>query len=117
VTCLVSDEYGEEAPAPTPSTENGVHGGGDMRGERKETGWRTRWRQLRQGPSLSCGGIDGQMGRVWRAGPRHGPFNSAWANPARASCCAWAVASGRNAGSARHDYIFFILQKVVYTYV
>jgi hypothetical protein len=33
---LVLDEYGEEAPAPTPSTENGWRGDGDMRGERKE---------------------------------------------------------------------------------
>jgi hypothetical protein len=42
--------------------------------------------------------IDGQMGRVWRAGLRHDPFNSAWANPARATCDAWAVASARSAG-------------------
>jgi hypothetical protein len=26
-----------------------------------------------------------QMGRVWRAGPRHDPFNSVWTNPTRAS--------------------------------
>jgi hypothetical protein len=76
-------------------------GGGGMRGERKEVEWRTRWWQLRRGPSLSCGGIDGQMGRVWRAGPRHDPFNSA--NPARAPCGAWAVASTRSAGPARYD--------------
>jgi hypothetical protein len=50
------------------------------------------------------------MDRVWRAGPRHDPFNSAWANPARASCGAWAVASARSAGPVRHDY-FLILQK------
>jgi hypothetical protein len=50
------------------------------------------------------------MGRVWRAGPRHDPFNSAWASPARAPCGAWAVASARSARPARHDY-FFILQK------
>jgi hypothetical protein len=68
-----------------------------------------------RGPSLSCGGIDGQMGRVWRAGPRHDPFNSAWANPARAPCSAWTVASTRSAGLTQHD--FFILQKIIYTYV
>jgi hypothetical protein len=39
-------------------------GGGVMRGERKEAGWRMRWRQLRQRPSLSCRDIDGQMGHV-----------------------------------------------------
>jgi hypothetical protein len=27
--------------------------------------------------ALSCGDIDGQMGRVWRADLRHDPFNSA----------------------------------------
>jgi hypothetical protein len=56
------------------------------------------------------------MSRVWRAGPRHDPFNSVWANPAQALCGAWAVASARSAGPARHDY-FFILQKIIYTYV
>jgi hypothetical protein len=81
-----------------------------MRGERKEAGWRTRWRQLMRRPSLSCEGIDGQMSRVWRAGPRHDPFNSVWASSTQASCRAWAVASAHSAGSARHDY-FFILEK------
>jgi hypothetical protein len=57
--------------------EWGVCGGEGMRGERKEAGWRTRWWQLRQGPSLSCGCIYGQIDRVWRADPRHDPFNSA----------------------------------------
>jgi hypothetical protein len=42
----------------------GWHGGGGMMGERKEVEQRMRWWQLRQGPSLSCGGIDDQMGRV-----------------------------------------------------
>jgi hypothetical protein len=51
------------------------------------------------------------MSRVWRAGPGHDPFNSVWASPTRASCHAGAVASARSADSARHDYIFFILQK------
>jgi hypothetical protein len=46
----------------------------------------------------------------------HNPFNSAWASPAQATYRVWAVASARNAGSARHDYIF-MLQKIVYTYV
>jgi hypothetical protein len=78
-----------------------------MRGERKDAGWRTRWRQLRRGPSLSCGGIDGQMCRVWRPGLGRDPFNNVWASPARASCRAWAVASANSAGPTRHDYIFF----------
>jgi hypothetical protein len=30
-----------------------------MRGERKEVGWRTRWEQLRRGPSLSCRSVSG----------------------------------------------------------
>jgi hypothetical protein len=55
-------------------------------GERKEARWWTRWWQLRREPSLSCGDIDGQMGHVRWAGPRHDPFNSAWANLAWASC-------------------------------
>jgi hypothetical protein len=37
---------------------------GCMRGERKEAGWRMRWRQLRRGPSLLFGCLDGQMGRL-----------------------------------------------------
>jgi hypothetical protein len=69
-----------------------------------------RWRQLRRGPSVSCRGIDGQMGRVWRASSGHAPFNSAWASPTRSSCRAWDVASARSADPARHDYLFFILQ-------
>jgi hypothetical protein len=51
--------------------------------------------------------------------PRHDSFNSAWSNPARASCGAWAVASVRRARPVRHDN-FFILQKnhiYIYTYV
>jgi hypothetical protein len=47
------------------------------------------------------------MGRVWRADPRHDPFNSVWASPARASCRAWAVASARSAGPAQHDFFYF----------
>jgi hypothetical protein len=93
---------------PRPLLRMGWRGGGGMRGERKEAGWRTRWQQLRRGPSLLCGGLDGQMSRVWRAGPRHDPFNSAWASPARAPCGAWAVASTRSARPAQHN---FFLQK------
>jgi hypothetical protein len=44
------------------------------------------------------------MGRVWRVGPGHDPFNSAWS-----------VASAYSANSTR--LYFFILQKIVYTYV
>jgi hypothetical protein len=62
-----------------PLSRMGWHGGGGMR-ERKEVEWRTRWWQLKRGPSLSCRGIDSQMGRVWQAGPRYDPFNSDWAN-------------------------------------
>jgi hypothetical protein len=51
------------------------------------------------------GGIDGQIDRVWRAGPRHDPFNSVWTNPTRASCDAWVVAS------AQHDYFFYFTKK------
>jgi hypothetical protein len=40
------------------------------------------------------------MGRVWRAGPRHDPFNSAWA-----------IASAHSARQARARLFFFILQK------
>jgi hypothetical protein len=69
-----------------------------------------------RGPSLSCRGIDDQMYRVWRADPRHDPFNNARANPARASSGAWDVASVHSASLARHDY-FFILKKIIYTYV
>jgi hypothetical protein len=87
-----------------------------MREERKEVEWRTRWWQLRRGPSLSCGGIDGQMSCVWRAGLRHDPFYSVWANPTRSSCGAWIVASARSAGSTRHDYFLFY-KKIISTYV
>jgi hypothetical protein len=69
----------------------GRHRGGGIRGERKEAGWRTRWRQLRRGPSLSYGGIDGQMGRVWRA-----------------------VASASSDGPTRHDYIFYFIKNRIY---
>jgi hypothetical protein len=55
------------------------------------------------------------MDRVWRAGPGHGPFNSAWASPTR-SCRAWAVASARSADPARHDYIFLFYKTRIYIY-
>jgi hypothetical protein len=53
------------------------------------------------------------MGRVWRAGPGHNPFNSVWASPTRSSCRVWAVASVRSADPTRHDYIFYFI-KLVY---
>jgi hypothetical protein len=99
-------------PRPLPRTW--WHGGGDMRGERKEAGWRTRWRQLRRGPSLSCGGIYNQMGRVWWVGPRHGPFNSAWASPARALCRTWAVASGRSVVRPNTIIFFYFTKNHIY---
>jgi hypothetical protein len=58
VSGLVSNEYGEEAHAPAPSAENGVAWRWRHEG-REKVEWRTRWWQLRRGPSLSCGGIDG----------------------------------------------------------
>jgi hypothetical protein len=57
------------------------------------------------------------MDHGWRAGPRHDTFNSVWARPTRTSCCAWAVASVRSAVPDLHDYIIFILEKIIYTYV
>jgi hypothetical protein len=84
-----------------PSVENGWRGGGGMWEERKETVWRMRWRQLKQRPSLSCEGIDGQMGCGWRAGLGHAPFNNAWASPTRAACRVWDVASARSADPTR----------------
>jgi hypothetical protein len=92
---LVSGEYGEEAPAPMPSAENGVARRWRHEGREKRSRMANEVVATEGGPSLSCGGIYDQMGRVWRAGPRHDPFNSAWANPARASCSTWAVASAR----------------------
>jgi hypothetical protein len=59
----------------------GWRGGGGIRGERKEAGWRTRWRQLRRGSLLSCECIDGQMGRVCQSSPRYDPLNRDWAKP------------------------------------
>jgi hypothetical protein len=102
---------GRKRLLPRPLPRMGWRGGGGMRGERKEVGWRTRWRQLRRGPSLSCGGIDDQMGRVRRADPRHDPFDSVWASPTRVSCCAWAIASAHSDGPAWHDYIFLFYKK------
>jgi hypothetical protein len=99
-----------------PLSRMGWRGGGGMRGERKEVKWRTRWWKLRRGPSLSCGCIDGQMSCVWRAGSKHDPFNSAWANPARGSCGAWAVASA--CSTARPNTIIFLFyKKIIYIYI
>jgi hypothetical protein len=91
---------------PRPLSIMGRRGGGGMRRERKEARWQTWWQQLRRGPSLSCGGIDDQIGRVWQASPGHDPFNSVWTSPARALCHAWVVGSAHNAGPAPHDYIY-----------
>jgi hypothetical protein len=67
-----------------------------------------------RGLSLSCECIDGQMGHVWRVGPRHVLFNSVWAKPARASCGVWAVASARSAGLTRHNYFFYFIKNYIY---
>jgi hypothetical protein len=42
VSRLVSDEYGEEVPAPMPSIENRVARRERHEGREKEAGWRTR---------------------------------------------------------------------------
>jgi hypothetical protein len=68
-------------------------------------------------PSSSCGGINGQIGRVWRADLGHARFNCAWASPARASCRACAVALARSAGPTQHDYIFFLFYKKSYIHM
>jgi hypothetical protein len=52
------------------------------------------------------------MGRVWRAGPRHDPFNSVWTNPTQALCGAWAVASARSAGPTR--LFFYFIKNYIY---
>ena len=111
---LVSDEYGEKASAPTPSAENEV-----------VQRWRHEGREKRSGMANEVMATeartiiivrryrwpDGPCQRVWRADPRHDQFNSAWANPARVSCGAWAVALSRSTGPAWHDY-FFTLQRI-----
>jgi hypothetical protein len=84
VSRLVSDEYREEAPAPTLFAENGVarrrrHEGREKRSRMTNEVAATETRTI-----IMCRGIDGQMSRVWWAGPRHSPFNSAWASLARA---------------------------------
>jgi hypothetical protein len=56
------------------------------------------------------------MTRVWRAALRHDPFNSAWANPARAPCGAWVVASTHSAGPARHDFFYFTKKSYIHMY-
>jgi hypothetical protein len=109
VSGLVSDEYGEEAPAPTPSAENEVAQRWRHEGREKRSRMANEVVATEAGPSLSCGGIDGQMGRVWRAGPRHDPFNSVWANLARVSCSAWAV--------ARPSMIIFLFYKKTYIHM
>jgi hypothetical protein len=64
VSGLVSDEYGEEAPAPTPSAENEVAQRWRHEGREKRSRMANEVVATEAGPSLSCGGIDGQMGRV-----------------------------------------------------
>jgi hypothetical protein len=54
------------------------------------------------------------MGCVWRVGLRHDLFNSAWANPAQASCGAWAVASVRSADPTR--LFFYFTKKYIHMY-
>jgi hypothetical protein len=65
-----------------------------------------RWQQLRRGPSLSCEDIDGQIGRVWRAGL--GTTHLIVPGPAHHE---HRVMLGPD------TIIVFILQKIVYKYV
>jgi hypothetical protein len=112
----VSDEYGEEASAPTPSAENGV-----------AWMWRHEGRERRSRMTNEVVANEARTiiivrryrwpnGHVWRAGPRHDPLNSVWANPARAPCGAWAVASARSAGPARHNHFFILQKNYIYIY-
>jgi hypothetical protein len=110
---LVLDDYGEEAPATMPSVENVVvrrwrHEGREKRSRMVNEVVTTETRIIiivrrYRWPNEPC----------LAACPRHDPFNSAWTNPERASCGAWAVAL--SVVLAQHDY-FFILQKIIYTY-
>jgi hypothetical protein len=54
------------------------------------------------------------MGRVWRAGLGHDPFNSAWASLTRSSYRVWAVSSARSADPVRYDYIFLFYKTRIY---
>jgi hypothetical protein len=54
------------------------------------------------------------MGRVWRVSLRHDPFNSVWANPARALYDAWVIASACSAGPTWHDYFFYFTKNHIY---
>jgi hypothetical protein len=90
---------------PRPLPRMGWRGGGGMRGERKEAGWQTRWRQLRRGSSLSCGGIDAKWAMPDRLA--QGTTHLIVLGPARHE--RHAVASARSDDPARYDYIFFIL--------
>jgi hypothetical protein len=96
---------------PTSSAKNGVARRRRHEEREKRSRMANKVTTIEARTIIIVWGIDGQMGRVSRAGPRHGPFNSAWVMPARASCRAWTVASARSAGLARHDCIYFILQK------
>jgi hypothetical protein len=117
VSGLVSDEYGEEVPTPTPSAENGWRGGGRHAGREKRSKITNEVATTEAMTIIIVRGIDGQIGRVWRAGLGHDLFNSVWASPTLSSCHAWAVASTRNADPVRHGYIFFYFTKLVYTYI
>jgi hypothetical protein len=79
---MVSDEYREEAHAPMPSAENGVARRWRHEGREKRSRMENEVVATEAGTIIIVGGIDGQMDRVWRTGPRHDAFNSDWANPA-----------------------------------
>jgi hypothetical protein len=66
---LVSDEYVEEAPAPTPSPENRVAWRWRHEGREKRRRIANEVAATKARRSLSCEHIEGQIGRVWRAGP------------------------------------------------
>jgi hypothetical protein len=74
---LVSDEYRDEAYAPMPSAENGVARRQRHEGREKRSRMANEVAAIEAMQSLSCGGIDSQMSRIWRVGPVHNLFNSA----------------------------------------
>jgi hypothetical protein len=88
-----------------PLLRMGWHEGGGMR--RDKTSRMANEVVATEARTIIIVSLDGQIGRVWRVGPRHDPFNSVWTNPARAPCGAWAVTSVRSVGLARHDYFYY----------
>jgi hypothetical protein len=114
VSGLVSDEYGEQAPALTPSAENGVAQRRRHEGREKRSRMTNEVATTEAMTIIIVRRYRWPNGSCLAAGPRHDPFNSAWASPARASCHSWAVASARSAGLTQHDYIFYFTKNIIY---